>query len=116
MYWNNHLDGRKAQQIQHLIHLLSQAGLLGSTLKPKVDPGSYTVKGVNTEGSINKGRSANKVMDMYCVKCRVKREVNHLTAVTMKTGRSAATGTCTTCGTKVFRIVKKEFADTLVQK
>ena len=85
-------------------------------MKPKVDPGSYTVKGINAKGSITNGRSANKVMDMYCVKCRVKREVKDLTAVTMKTGRSAATGNCTTCGTKVFRIVKKEFADTLVQK
>ena len=74
------------------------------------------MKGVSTKGSISKGRSSNIAMDMYCVKCRVKREVKDLTAVTMKTGRSAATGNCTTCGTKVFRIVKKEFAETLVQK
>jgi len=53
-------------------------------------------------------------MTAYCVKCKEKREISNPQEVSMKrkggkTGR-AMTGTCPTCGTKMFRILpmKKE--------
>ena len=45
-------------------------------------------------------------MEAYCMKCRVKREIQNPTQVTLKNGRPATQGTCPTCGAKVFRIGK----------
>nr|CAA9223436.1 hypothetical protein AVDCRST_MAG63-614 [uncultured Armatimonadetes bacterium] len=43
-------------------------------------------------------------MEAYCVKCKAKREVKDPVDTTMKNGKPAVTGTCTTCGTKLFKI------------
>ena len=43
----------------------------------------------------------------YCVKCREKREMKDATEVEMKGGRKALSGTCTVCGTKMFKILGK---------
>lgn len=43
-------------------------------------------------------------MQMYCVKCRQKREAENPTPVTMKNGKPATSGTCPVCGTKMFKI------------
>lgn len=43
-------------------------------------------------------------MEAYCVKCKAKREVKDPVEVTMKNGKPAVQGTCTTCGTKIFKI------------
>jgi hypothetical protein len=40
----------------------------------------------------------------YCVKCKQKREIKGERQITMKNGRAATTGTCTFCGTKMFKI------------
>ena len=42
--------------------------------------------------------------EMYCVKCRQKREDPNAEKVTMKNGKPALKGTCPTCGTKMFKI------------
>ena len=42
----------------------------------------------------------------YCVKCRTKKEIKDPKSVTMKNNRKAITGTCHSCGTKMFRIGK----------
>ena len=47
-------------------------------------------------------------MEFYCVKCRLKKEIETFEKVTMKNGRPAAKGECPDCGTKVFRIIKVE--------
>lgn len=48
----------------------------------------------------------------YCVKCKAKRVINGATEVEMpgKGGvvRRAMTGTCTVCGTKMFKILGKK--------
>jgi hypothetical protein len=44
--------------------------------------------------------------EAYCVKCKAKRQFEG-TVVTLKNGRSAASGTCPVCGTKVMRILGK---------
>jgi hypothetical protein len=44
--------------------------------------------------------------EAYCVKCKTKRTFEG-TVVTLKNGRSAASGTCPVCGTKVMRILGK---------
>ena len=40
----------------------------------------------------------------YCVKCKAKREIKGERQITMKNGRPATTGTCSVCGTKMFKI------------
>ena len=41
----------------------------------------------------------------YCVKCRVKRDMVNGKRVKMKNGRYAMRGTCSKCGTKLFKFV-----------
>ena len=45
-------------------------------------------------------------MEAYCVKCKSKRLMKDEKKVTMKNGKPATQGICTTCGTKMFRIGK----------
>ncbi|MBI4216217.1 MAG: hypothetical protein HY687_02315 [Chloroflexi bacterium] len=45
-------------------------------------------------------------MDAYCFKCRAKREIRGPKSITLKNGKPATQGTCSRCGTKVFRIGK----------
>ena len=40
----------------------------------------------------------------YCVKCKTKRDMKNEKQVTMKNGRGAISGTCSVCGTKMFKI------------
>jgi RNase P subunit RPR2 len=40
----------------------------------------------------------------YCVKCKTTRDMEGEKRVTMKNGRSATSGICTVCGTKMFKI------------
>ncbi len=47
-------------------------------------------------------------MEAYCVKCRAKKEMKNPKAVTMKNKKPATTGTCPTCGTKMFKIGKSK--------
>ena len=44
------------------------------------------------------------LMEGYCVKCKAKREMKDEKQVTMKNGRPATQGTCSVCGTKMFKI------------
>ena len=44
----------------------------------------------------------------YCVKCRAKREILSAQSTVLKNGKPAIKGTCPTCETKMFRIVKVE--------
>ena len=43
-------------------------------------------------------------MQAYCVKCRTKREIKNAKNITMKNGKPATTGTCESCGTKMYKI------------
>jgi hypothetical protein len=47
------------------------------------------------------------VAEAYCVKCRQKRAIQGAREVTTKKGRSAIEGTCSVCGTKVFRFIAR---------
>ena len=40
----------------------------------------------------------------YCMKCREKREIKDPVAITHPNGKAAITGTCSVCGTKIFRM------------
>ena len=42
----------------------------------------------------------------YCLKCKAQTEIKDPQAITMKNGKPATTGTCPTCGTKIFKIGK----------
>ncbi len=43
-------------------------------------------------------------MEAYCVKCKSKREMKDAQEVKLKNGKPAVSGTCSTCGTKMFKI------------
>ena len=43
-------------------------------------------------------------MEAYCVKCRSKKEMKNAKAITMKNGKPATNGVCSSCGTSMFRI------------
>jgi hypothetical protein len=43
----------------------------------------------------------------YCVKCKAKTEIKDPQKVTMKNGRDAMKGTCSKCGTGVYKILGK---------
>ncbi len=44
----------------------------------------------------------------YCVKCKEKREIVNGENVTMKNGRPAHKGKCTSCGTGMYKILPKK--------
>ena len=41
----------------------------------------------------------------HCMKCKEKREMKDTEVVEMKNGRNAMKGTCSICGTKMFKIL-----------
>ncbi len=43
-------------------------------------------------------------MEGYCVKCKSKKEMNDTKSVTLKNGKPATSGVCSSCGTKMFKI------------
>lgn len=43
----------------------------------------------------------------YCVKCKAKSEMANAQEVTMKNGRRALKGTCSKCGTGMYKILGK---------
>lgn len=45
-------------------------------------------------------------MQVYCLRCRARREVKDPETVTLKNGRPATRGKCSVCGRTVFRIGK----------
>ena len=46
------------------------------------------------------------MVEAYCVKCRLKKEMKNPEETTLKNGRPAMKGTCPTCETGMFRIGK----------
>lgn len=44
------------------------------------------------------------MVQAYCVKCGKKVEISNPVSVTLKNGKRATQGTCSSCGTKVFRM------------
>jgi RNase P subunit RPR2 len=60
---------------------------------------------------LNKSSIGENMAQAYCVKCKDKREMVNAKEVTMKgkgdTKRSAVTGSCEKCGTKMFKILPK---------
>jgi hypothetical protein len=45
-------------------------------------------------------------MEAYCLKCREKREMLNPQPITMKNGKPATEGVCSTCNTRMFKIGK----------
>jgi hypothetical protein len=45
-------------------------------------------------------------VDAYCFKCRGERKVSNPEPILLRNGRRALRGTCSTCGTKVYRFRK----------
>ena len=64
---------------------------------------SYTKEYENV--STKENTMADEKVEAYCVKCKEKRIMKDPTDTVTKNGRSAKTGTCPVCGTKLFRFV-----------
>jgi Domain of unknown function (DUF5679) len=66
------------------------------------------VSGIVTPGTGSGAHGATggpRAMAMaYCVKDKMKVEVQNAQQITMKNGKKALSGTCPKCGTKVFKI------------
>jgi hypothetical protein len=60
---------------------------------------------VGTIGGLYFGKGSRK-MEAYCMKCKAKKEMKDAQAITMKNGRPANQGVCSSCGTKMFKIGK----------
>lgn len=43
-------------------------------------------------------------MEGRCMKCKENREIKDAKQITMKNGRPAVEGTCSVCGSKIFKI------------
>ncbi len=65
--------------------------------------GSYTVRtsGRVQHQAVLRNKAEEDTMQGYCLKCREKREIKDVQAVTLKNGRAARQGTCAVCGTKI---------------
>ena len=50
-----------------------------------------------------------KIMKAQCMRCKTQREMKNEKKVTMKNGMKAMSGLCSKCGTKMFKIVGKEW-------
>ena len=57
---------------------------------------------LGTQGSIEE--DFGPMAMAYCVKDKMKVEVQNPQTITMKNGKKALQGTCPKCGTKVFKI------------
>ncbi len=44
------------------------------------------------------------MVEGYCMKCKAKREIKDAEQIKMKNGKPAVKGTCSKCGTKMFKI------------
>ena len=62
---------------------------------------NYETKGRNLK---IRAELVQENMQMYCVKCRTKRDAENVQEVTMKNGKKASKGTCPVCSTSMFRI------------
>jgi hypothetical protein len=48
---------------------------------------------------------ASVMVEGYCVKCKTRKEISDGVEETMKNGRRAIKGRCSTCGTVMFKIL-----------
>ena len=79
----------------------------GTSVEFDLERGPKGHRAVNVRvGSPFHRKEGGKLMQAYCMKCRTKREMNSAKSITMKNGRPATQGVCSSCGTKMFRIGK----------
>ena len=65
----------------------------------------YAPRGVVVDrAEVRDPREVLNMPEVYCVKCKAKREAIDTKKVTMKNGKPALSGICEKCGTKVFKI------------
>jgi len=65
------------------------------------DPYTVRTSGGPGRRSVPRNKDEEDMMQGYCLKCREKREIKDVQAVTLKNGRAARQGTCAVCGTKI---------------
>ena len=79
-------------------------------------PGADIPRGGYTPGTPKETKSNkedSQMVNIYCLKCRGKKDIEGAEAVTMKNGKPAIQGLCPECGTKVFRIGEVKAGESL---
>ncbi|WP_165423410.1 alpha/beta fold hydrolase [Ktedonosporobacter rubrisoli] len=76
-----------------------------SSEEPHAKPGVITEPTAQEEQPAEAGPARPQEVKAYCVKCRQQQAVVNPQRVTLKNGRAALQGTCTICGTRLFRFV-----------
>ena len=68
-----------------------------------------TTLGIHNRSAFQRKTKKPAIMavEAYCVKCKAKREMKDPKENTMANGRKAMKGTCTKCGTGMFKILGK---------
>jgi hypothetical protein len=54
------------------------------------------------------GTPASDEVAAYCFRCKMRKPMHAATETRMRNGRRAFTGTCVTCGTRMFKIAPPE--------
>ena len=44
----------------------------------------------------------------HCFRCRSRKEIDGATQTRLRNGKMAVTGTCVTCGTRIFRLLREQ--------
>ena len=57
-----------------------------------------------SKNSIEEPKSQTE-QNIYCLKCKQKRDITNVQQTTLKNGKPAYAGICPVCGTKVFRFM-----------
>ena len=81
------------------------SGLQGRSAVGMLPDALYAPRGVVVDrAEVRDPREVLNMPEVYCVKCKAKREAIDTKKVTMKNGKPALSGICEKCGTKVFKI------------
>jgi hypothetical protein len=108
-----HLDSEQCGEFcVYLLHHLMRHGDIYQALYEDIVPGADNEASVKDfyrtlqkgGGAMAKGKAEQQ--DGYCLKCKAKKTMKDAHTSTLKNGRSAMKGVCSTCGTKMSRIMK----------
>ncbi|MDX1935228.1 MAG: DUF5679 domain-containing protein [Capsulimonadales bacterium] len=56
-------------------------------------------------GDMTPTGAKNEEIEAYCFRCRMRKTMDGATETRMRNGKRAFSGTCITCGTRMFKIV-----------
>lgn len=116
--FNDALPAAAEQRVpaQARIVFVPESGLFAHEEAPAevvahIEEWSKAQSAVSDDATVDAAAQASSVpstLEIYCVKCHVKREVANPQAVTLSNGRPAFSGPCPVCGTKLYRMRQRQ--------